>query len=103
MSGHIGKFVKGLPEELGAGQSPMHPGVLSTALSNRCDTRKRSHFFSRVKAFSLGTHGHQEPGSQGWTGARETIEEFPFRMGFEQMNLMMNGCANDMTEISETA
>ncbi len=62
VTGHIGKFMEGLPEKLGTGQAPMDPGMLSTALGDRGNPGKSGDLIRRVKARPIGAHGHQQPG-----------------------------------------
>jgi len=83
VAGKIGELVKGLSEKFGTGQSPMDPGVFSTAIGDRSDAGEGGHFVRVSKSFSICAHRHQEPGSQGWAGTRQAIEEFPFRMRLE--------------------
>ena len=68
VAGHVGEFVKGLPEKLGTGQAPMDPGVLAAAFRDGGNAHKGGHFVAALEAFSIGPHRHQEPGRQG--GAR---------------------------------
>jgi len=53
----VGEFVKGLAQELGASQPPMHPAHLAAALGDRGDTGEFLNLSGAVVAVTLRTEG----------------------------------------------
>ena len=84
MDGFCGPFDEGLSYKGGALPSPMHPGLLATALGDGCDAAVLLHLGSVLESIPVLPEGSEKPGREDDARARQGSEQRVVRQcGYE--------------------
>ena len=75
MDGFCGPFDEGLSYKGGALPSPVHPGLLATALGDGCDAAVLLYLGSVVESIPVLPEGGDKPGREDDAGARQGSEQ----------------------------